>query len=255
MTPLSPRTEADLRDASEAMQKAAQAMIAATESFRRQFNAQQQDSSPQRPYTYHADEARCERRPQIIYPADGALPEGRHLGVSNSEASATNSISRASSSHPPKLPQVTAPTRLGGISPKRPETQRGQTTPPSFVTKAQTGDVMTPAAHGLISAGSTPTLAPVARTPAAKTGPGRQWLGGPYRSSSPSHVDLVEAAERIKVQMQQTSFSGTVPGPTADMDKPSPILHIGRHTYIRSTDDSRTTLLSGEEVGRAWRRG
>lgn len=234
--------------------------MAATESFRRQFNARQDGSSPQRSYTYHTNEARHEDESENIWSSHGALPEGRRSRATDNGASTTNSSSVAlSSSHLPKLTQVGSPTEVKGTSPKTLELPLGQTSPPSFGTKAQTGGAaqasssahgasMTLAADALISASSTPTLALVARAPAVRTNPGRQWPGSEHISPVSSHVDLVEAAKKIKAQKQQSSL-GILQGPTADSEEPSSILQIGRHTYVRSTDDFRTTLLAGQVRG------
>jgi MFS family permease len=263
---LGPGTETDLRNASEAMQRAAEAMVAATESFRRQFHAQQGDSSPERPCTYHADETRDQDEAETIRPREDALPGERHGMVTNNEPPAMNNNSGAVSSPPPKLPPVTASTRLGDISSRRPELPRVQTPPPPFGAKVQTAGAiqtssssnvasLTPTSDWPRAAGSTVTLAPVARSPAVRTGPGPQWRGGAYRSYAPAHVDLLEAAEMIQYEQQfaaqqQRNSNGIICGATVGgPDEPYPILQIGRHTYVRSTDDFRTTLLTGEVRG------
>lgn len=305
MLPLSPGTEADLRNASEAMQRAAEAMIAATESFRRQFHARQGDSSPVRPYTYHVDETRDGEQLEDLWHRDGALPGERHgrtnkqaaelraHGVSNLSSNATaehgdrlslgigspctgrssNNKQGALSSHPVTLPNVPAPTKLEDMFPDRlSELPRVQTTPPSSGAALRPPGAirplnplqaacLTPAAERPTATGSTPNLAPTANAPAVSTSPNHQQLRGANRSSAPGHLDLFEAVERIKAQQQQHGSPPAqqqVPhyqpgqqqamsqGPAADLDEPSPILQIGRHTYVRSTDDFRTTLLTNE---------
>ncbi|KAB5518771.1 major facilitator superfamily-domain-containing protein [Coniochaeta sp. 2T2.1] len=296
--PESPGTEADLRTASEAMKRAAEAMIAVTESFRRQFHGQQDDSSPTRPYTYHADETRDEDLPDALWPRDGAMPGERHSkmgsnkpsgvrahGRSKSSTNGTtagrdrmssttapppssrsaDSVSKPMSSYPPTLPHVAAPRRLGDdIFTKRPALPRVRTTPPSFGAEVTTSSEehaprssqmasLTPTADWPITTDSAPVLAPIAGAPAIRTGPGPQWPGGPYRSSAPPHVDLMEAAGRIKAQQQfpyppdQLQIPhGPFHGAATDMEEPSPVLQIGGHTYVRSTEDFRSTLLTNE---------
>lgn len=311
MMPMSPETELDLRNASEAMHRAAEAMIAATESFRRQFHAQQGDISQPRPYTYHVTETRDEDQPGIKRSSDGfgELPGERHGGI-NDEASdarfqepanlssngtvedqdlvspcialppnarpASDNIPGLPSSHHSSLPHdIVTPARLRHIFDKIPDLPRLQATPPSYgagdpargtgqqTISSYAADV-TPTGDGATK-GSSQTLAPIATAPTVRTGPSTQWPGGPYRSQTPVHVDLLEAAERIKAQrqsvlpaaprqfqflpaagQQQQNLHGIFQGPTADTDEPSPFLQIGRHTYVRSTDDFRTTLLTNE---------
>jgi len=261
MVALSPTTQADLRNASEAMQRAAEAMIAATESFRRQFHAQQGDSDPPRPYTYHADENRDGDESEILWPRDGAPPGERH-GRDKDEASGPTKIAAPLPSQPPKLPYLPTPNRSGGMSSKRRELPRVQTTPPSFGAEISSSDAvqtpspsrlewLTPTEDRPVTIASTSTLTPIARAPVIRTGPSPQWPGGPYRSAAPCHVDLVEAAERIKEQQQaakqqQQKSHGFFPAKTAETCEPSPILQIGRDTYNRSTNDFRTTLLTGD---------
>lgn len=312
LMPGSPGMEADLRSASEAMQRAAEAMIAATETFRRQFHAQQGDSSPPRPYTYHPVSPTAER--ETIWPHDTGVLGAREMGRNdrtsqmNLQSSSTSSSNgtlgdrdRLSmgampytrppasnglgplNSHPLTLPGVPSPTGLGDIFTKKPELPRVQTNQESFGARVipsgpagapsvSQGASMTPTVDWPITTGSTPTLAPIARAPAIRTGPGSPWTGNAYRASA-THVDLLEAAERFKAQQQfppppvQQQFSSppiqqqyqqyqqyqqqpsrqtVFQGPAADVDEPSPILQIGRHTYVRSTDDFRTSLLTGE---------
>ena len=237
-----------MRDVSEAMHRAAEAMFAATESIRRQFYAQQGDSSLPRPFTYHAHESRARDQAEPLWPGGGALvgegqgrigdgaseiglPRPHNLSSHDSEARDQLSLGvglphtkhkayvpSSLYSDPPTLPQVGAPPKLGDDLHKRPDLPRGRTTLPSFGAQVlPAGEAHPPnCAHMFnptsttdwpITTGSTSSIAPITQGPAVRTGPGPQWPGGAYRSSGPGHVDLLEAAERVRVQQHHSSPS------------------------------------------------
>jgi len=97
---------------------------------------------------------------------------------------------------------------------------------------------MTPTVDWPVVSGSVPNLASTLVPPSVRTGPAR------------THVDLVEAASRLSRpgSLGGGGGGGGMVGVPADMSEPSPVVQIGRYTYIRSdTDSFRASLVTEKE--------
>ncbi|KAL8375736.1 hypothetical protein RB595_007043 [Gaeumannomyces hyphopodioides] len=298
----------DIRNASEAMQRAAEAMIAATETFRRQFTGQEEAQAPRRPLTYHpyspvaVDDVQQQQHHQQQQhrlqqrKSMGAQPGSRTPyqdayahPVPISAASSLHNLSRPPTIHtspyyhyanPPYTTHIPAAASFPDFMPNRPalpplaigretnafgsRVQRGtaisayddgyQALPPP---RGPAPGNMTPPADWTALSGSTPNLA-------ATLGP--QLPGGtppslyrPPGTPSGQHMDLFEAAYKLKAETQSLMAGkhGSM-RPRSPADEPSPVVRIGRYTYIRSdTDDFRTTLINTDyapgmdDVGRS----
>ncbi|KAK1766383.1 major facilitator superfamily-domain-containing protein [Phialemonium atrogriseum] len=206
--PSSPGMVSDLRVATEAMQRAADAMVAATESFRRE--TQTQNTAPM---AQHSEESLRESGRDSLSLMPFATPAGSSVSIGTSvdrrslsrprTAGSGNPGQSSSSSNRPLIPELSSPPPLPDFFPRR------QTYEPVHTDDSYFGAPVNhspPAAepvqhlssiHTLdwpVTTGSTPTLTPA---PVVQPGPGHQWPIQPYRNWT-SHVDLVEAAERYK---------------------------------------------------------
>ncbi|KAJ9134776.1 MFS general substrate transporter [Pleurostoma richardsiae] len=284
MLPSSPGMEADFRSATEAMQKAAEAMIAATESFRNQFH-EQQHGLPQRPATYHPPYA-TEDAPALGRPRRGSSsgasssdPPSLQLNFLSPESTAavTPPDTLSGESRPPSgksnrlappytTRHISPPTAVPAPRPKEESLPRkparsransdldfGAHIVPEFShydAEPHPGS-LTPTTDWPVANGSTPKLAPVlAPAPIVPTGP-RQL----HRAPGP-HVDLFEAANRLKGSRvtakasQADSSTSTTHQSFMEngLDEPLPVVQIGRYTYVRSdTDEFRDSLIPHEE--------
>ena len=261
MLPNSPSVEADFRTATDAMQRAAEAMIAATESFRRQF-AGEDDISPRRlTFNTYGSLERSSMAPDS--PSDGR-PASVQLppSMTGSTAIASAPVVSASSSRPGsrsssfpinKPSPVATPAAaltLADYLPRLPDVARlSSETGPSFGVKVvaaghslprSSSDVInrvTPTPDWPSISNSTPNLAETVASPAVKTGPGS------IRRQGPAHVDLLEAASRTRPAAHQ----GFVQGRASGEKEPASVIQIGRHTYIRSeADDGQVSLIRDE---------
>lgn len=277
MLPNSPGMETDFRNATEAMQRAADAMIAATESFRSQFQ-QQQGLSP-RPFTYHAYPGPEQGRdsPSIVRlsadsprdfdskPASLQLPflnsGSTALGTPQDAMSADSrphtgksSLATSSPTRQSPTPVPTAPP-LEEPLPTRPPMTASRDSAAAFGAHVVPGvpndmpqDVisMTPTTEWPIATGSAPNLAvTLAPAPIVPIGPRHT-----HRTSG-QHVDLLEAVERYKstrtpasLYQQSSPPNGLSVGAVRAPEKPLPVMQIGRYTYVRTdTDEYRSSLV------------
>jgi MFS family permease len=262
-------TESDLRRASEAMQRAATAMIAVTESFRKQFQDQQQLAPPAQkhlsiynpyrplsgdePTSSAAQEVSKEKDAAATYTATASTAEQVPIGLSRpydfptwqpaqvsgaTVAQFNNPYSSAT--HPQAPTPVPAPAPLAEFLPARPVLPRVNTTtirPQSGRAAAIGGQPIAgpPPMHYARPIGDmTPTTDWPVGTGSTPT------LAPVYTPARLSHVDVADAADRYKSHrpaVYQHSQLG--------MSRPS-IDQFAPYTVIRTDSEDVTRPLVNE---------
>jgi MFS family permease len=232
---------AELHSATEAMQRAAEAMIAATESFRRQF--QQPEGGPQRPVTYHPYRQPAEVNASAPESVSSSPRRGRPTSLPAPAPTA------ALGGRAQQLPTRSQAPSLADFLPQLPEGQRPSSD--TFVSSAANGQQqqqepvppresseaivsMTPTSEWPAITGSVPDLASTIAPPSVKTGPGVGARRGP------ASIDLVDAVRGFGRTPSRQGAYELDGGP----NEASPVVHIGRYRYIRSDlEEHRQSLI------------
>ncbi|KLU84548.1 hypothetical protein MAPG_03589 [Magnaporthiopsis poae ATCC 64411] len=219
--------EMDIRSASEAMQRAAEAMMAATETFRRQFTGQEDAQELRRPLTHHPyapiDDMQQQQQQQ-----QQRLPQRKSTGAP------VWPMTPYHDAYAPPLP-ISAASSMHNLS--RPLTNQ---TSPQYPYTTTPYITPVPAAASLPDfLSNRPTMPPLAHGRETNAFGARVMRG----TAISTYDDGYQGAYKLKSETQ--SLMGGKHG--SSIDEPSPVVQIGRYTYVRSdTDDFRTALINSE---------